>query len=223
MKIYKSKSGGFWFAQSKENGWFCFSSTPPDIGTLNLCSGMFGYDEEKTAWNDAIEIPKEIETKVFNRIARQRNNYQDICNFILRYYPETSQKELDDKFDHHPILIKLTKDIINKSKSKDYINTWGDYMFGEIYDDVKSHMHTWNNDVERVTKYVLEHDIDRHLSIDHNLVDVWGDMHPTKRFLLHEFYRSWGDKLDKLIDKAIEMYPDNKDFDKAYYYVKDKL
>ena len=117
MKIYKTKSGDFWFAQAKGNGWFCFSSTPPDINTLNLCPGMFGYDEEKTAWDEAIDIPLHIEVSVFNKFARKTNNFKDV----------------------------------------------------------------------------------------------------------YEFYNDWGTSLDNIITESIEFYPEQNDFDKRYYYVKDKL
>lgn len=60
MKIYRSKHGSFYFGQTKENGWFCFSSQVPKIDTLNLCPCMFGNEEEKTAWDEGIDVPKDI-------------------------------------------------------------------------------------------------------------------------------------------------------------------
>ena len=84
-------------------------------------------------------------------------------------------------------------------------------------------MQEWDCDKERVTKFVIEYEIPKHTCFYHAMVDVFGDYHPTKRFLLHEFYTRWGDRLDNIIDKAIELYPDSKDYDKAYYYVKENL
>ena len=218
MKIYKSKSGGFWFAQAKEKGWFCFSSALPDINTLNLCPGMFGYDEEKTAWNEAIDIPLHIEVSVFNKFAKKKDNYTDVCEFIKIYYPNTTQEELDKEYDHYPELIKLTNQFIQEYNGSVY-----EFYYRQIYQDIRLHMREWNNDIERVKKYVIEHDIPSIMSFDDRMVDVFGECHPTKHFLLHEFHFHWGKKLDSLIDKAIELYPDNKDYDKAYYFVKDKL
>jgi len=218
MKIYKTKSGGFWFAQTKENGWFCFSSTPPDINTLNLCPGMFGNQEEQTAWDEGVDIPKDVEINVFNKFAKKKYNYTDVCEFIKTYYPDTTQDELNKQYDYYPELIKLTDEIIKKSNRS--IN---DFLYEEIYRDVKSHMREWDCDKERVTKFVIEYEIPKHMCSYHAMVDVFGDYHPTKRFLLYEFYTRRGDRLDNIIDKAIELYPDNKDYDKAYYFVKDKL
>jgi hypothetical protein len=218
MKIYKTKSGGFWFAQTKENGWFCFSSTPPDINTLNLYPGMFGNEEEQTAWNEGVDIPKDVEVNVFNKFAKKKYNYTDVCEFIKKYYPNTTQEELDKEYDHYPELIELTNQFIQEYNG--FIN---EFFYRQIYQDVRLHMREWDNDIERVKKYVIEHDIPSIMSFDNTMVDVFGECHPTKRFLLHEFYNHWGKKLDSLIDKAIELYPDNKDYDKAYYFVKDKL
>lgn len=218
MKIYKSKSGGFWFAQTKENGWFCFSSIPPDINTLKLYPGSFGYEEEKIAWNEAIDVPKDIELNVFNNFARKTDNYNDLCGFIKMFYPDTTQEKLDRQYDYYPKLIGLTNEIIQEYKGFVY-----GFYYRQIYDDIKNRMRTWDDDVERVKKFVIEHDIPNIMMFDDTMVDVFDECHPTKRFLLHEFHRYWGEKLDELIDKAIELYTDDKDFDKAYYYVKNKL
>ena len=218
MKIYKTKSGNFWFAQAKGNGWFCFSSTPPDINTLNLCPGMFGYDEEKTAWDEAIDIPLHIEVSVFNKFARKTNNFKDVCKFIKTYYPDTTQDELNKQYDYYPELIKLTDEIIKKSNRS--IN---DFFYEEIYRDVKSHMREWDCDKERVTKFVIEHDIPEHTCSYHAMVDVFGCEDARRSWLLHEFYNDWGTSLDNIITESIEFYPEQNDFDKRYYYVKDKL
>lgn len=55
------------------------------------------------------------------------------------------------------------------------------------------------------------------------MVDIFGECNPTKRNLLHDFYNHLGEELYDVIDKAIEVYPDEKDFDKAFYYVRDNI
>ena len=218
MKIYRSKHGSFYFGQTKENGWFCFSSQVPKIDTLNLCPCMFGNEEEKTAWDEGIDVPKDIEFNVFNKFARRTYNYKDLCKFIKMFYPDVTQEELDKKYNYYPDLIKLTDKIIKESG-----RNVDNFSYGEIYRDVKSHIQEWDNDLERVKKFTIEHDIPKHMSFDHAYIDIFGEYHPTKHFLLYEFYHHWGDSLDSIIDKAVELYPDTKDYDKAYYYVKEKL
>lgn len=223
MKIYKAKNGRFWFYQNKENGWFCFYSTMPNKETLRLAPGCFGADEEITlAVYNAIPVC-DSDAKKFNRIAQMENNYNDICDFIRQFYPETTQKQLDDLFDYDVELIRLTNEIIDKSDKRKHIDGFT-YTYEEIYRDVKQHMKEWGGDIDRVTNFVILHDIDKHLSYDHTLVDVWGKMHPTKRYLLHEFHGYWNMfNLEEHIAESVELYPDEKDYDKAYYYVKEKL
>lgn len=218
MKIYKSKHGYFYFGQSKENGWFSFHNNVPKIDTFNLCPSSFGYNEEKSAWDEAIDISQDIEIKVFNKFARRTNNYKDLCDFIKTYYPDTTQDELNKQYDYYPELIKLTDEIIKKSNRS--IN---DFFYEEIYRDVKSHMREWDYDKERVTKFVIEHDIPEHTCFYHAMVDVFGCEDARRSWLLHEFYNDWGTSLDNIITESIEFYPEQNDFDKRYYYVKDKL
>lgn len=218
MKIYKTKSGGFWFAQTKENGWFCFSSTPPDINTLNLCPGMFGNQEEQTAWNEGVDIPKDVEVNVFNKFAKKKYNYTDVCEFIKTYYPNTTQEELDREYNHYPELIELTNQFIQEYNGSVY-----EFYYRQIYQDVRLHMKEWDNDIERVKKYVIEHDIPSIMSFDNKMVDVFGCEDVRRSWLLHEFYNDWGTSLDNIITESIEFYPEQNDFDKRYYYVKDKL
>ncbi len=85
-------------------------------------------------------------------------------------------------------------------------------------------MSIWLNDKDRVKEYVERHgDMRRIFAFHHKMVDVFGEMHPTKRMLLHEFSDDWGDELDKVIEEAVKKYPDQYDFDLAYYYVKERL
>lgn len=217
MRIYKSKHGRFYFSQYQNKGWFCFDDNKPDINTLRLCSCSFGYDEEKEAWDKAIEVPNDRYVW-FNEIAQRTNNYDDVCSFIKEFY-DISQEELDKQFDHYPYFIEVTKDIINESTYKINIS---DYDFGNIYRGVKSHMSVWG-DIERVKKYVLEHDIPKQMTLVHAMVDVFGCEDARRSSLLHEFYNAWGTSLDNIITEAIELYPEQNDFDKRYYYVRDKL
>lgn len=223
MKIYKAKNGGFWFYQNEENGWFCFYSTMPNKETLRLAPGYFGEDEEMTlAVHNAITVSYS-DAKNFNRIAQMENNYKDVCDFIRQFYPETTQKQLDNLFDYDVELIRLTNEIIDKSGKRERIDGFT-YTYEEIYRDVKQHMKEWDGDIERVTNFVILHDIDKHLAYDHTLVDVWGKMHQTKRYLLHEFHSYWNMfNLEEHIAESVKLYPDEKDYDKAYYYVKEKL
>lgn len=217
MRIYKSEDGSIYFAQHQDKGWFCFISTKPDIYTVKLCPCSFGYEEEKTAWNSSIEIPSDRYVH-FNTIAQQQNNYDDICSFIKEYY-DILQEQLDRQFDHYPELIELTNKIIEEyGKERIY-----DFYYDDIYRNIKYHMQIWNNDIERVRKYAIEHDIPSTVSFDDTIVDIFGECHPTKRFLLHEFHGNWGDNLSKIIDKAVELYPDENDFDKAFYFTKNEL
>lgn len=218
MRIYKSEQGSFYFSQYQGNGWFCFNDSKPDIYTLNLCPCMFGHDEEKEAWDKAIEVPSD-KYAWFNKIAQRKNNYCDVCDFIKGFY-EMTQNDLDKQFDHYPYLIEVTKDIINESS---YNINISEYDFGNIYRCVKSHMQVWSNDIERVKKYVLEHDIPKQMAITHTMVDVFGCEDTRRSSLLHEFYNDWGTSLDNIITEAIDFYPEQNDFDKRYYYVKDKL
>ena len=220
MVIYRSQHGSFYFGQKKENGWFHFSNRCPDIDTLDLNPCMFGNEEEKYAWENGINVPKEKEAK-FNTIFSKKNNYKDICDFIKSFY-EVNQEELDKEFDYHPDIIKLTKSII--SENKRYNREIDDYCFEQIYWKIKSYIHSWGKDVKRIKTYVKEHrDIENIMFPDMTMVDVFNEPNPAKSGLLYEFYRDWGDTLDKYIDEAVELYPDADDFDKRFYYVKEKL
>ena len=220
MRIYKSKHSGFWFAQTKENGWFCFNGMIPDIDSLQLCAGGFGCEEEKEAWNKSIEIPKDEEGK-FNRFFKSKNNYNNVCDFIKTYYPEVTQEELDKEFKHYPDILQLTLDCIKKSCNTSSFTI--DYYVKRLFYKALNHMHEWNNDKDRVVKYVIAHDIPELTSFDTTMVDIFDCKHPTRRFLLHEFHSLWNNKkLDKWIDEAVKKYPDEKDYDLAYYYVRDK-
>lgn len=93
----------------------------------------------------------------------------------------------------------------------------------DILEDVKRYMNLWG-DEERVIEYILRHNFYKtYLSFDFALVDVFDCNHPTEYKLYHDFHRHWGKTLDRLVKEAIELYPDEFDFDKAFYYVDEKL
>ena len=223
MKIYKSKHGSFYFGQTPENGWFSFHSHPPDIDDLKLCASSFNSNEEKVAWSHgvAVDIPEDIERSVFNKFVNNpTGNYQAVCDFIRTYYPETTQEELDNEFQHYPHIIELVDSVVNNLEWWDSMHAW---HYSSLYREAKSLLGTWDNDVERVKKYIIEHEVEKCRSFYHAMVDVFGECHPTKRKLLHDFYHQWGDDLDNVIEKSIELYPDEKDFDKAFYYTRDAM
>ena len=64
------------------------------------------------------------------------------------------------------------------------------------------------------------------MSYDTTMVDIFGEYHPTKYFLLHEYHSYWdylGNELDDIVNEAVELYPDEDDFDKAYYFSECKI
>lgn len=221
MKIYRNKSGYFWFYQNDENGWFCFYCQLPKINTLILGPGGFGYEEELEAVSHGARTIRDADEKFFNQIAQMENNYNDVCEFIKGYYPECEQDELDKQFQHYPDILKFTYYIVANSGRDIHLS---EFRLGELYRLVKSHMDMWDGDKARVKKYVVEHDLDKILIHDSTMVDVWDCQNVTKRFLLREFYGYWGMfNLEEHIEESIELYPVEKDYDKAFYYVRDKL
>lgn len=114
----------------------------------------------------------------------------------------------------------LTDKIIKKSGFENQIR---DYHRQEILDDVKVYMSYWG-DKERVMEYVLKHNFyTKYLSFNMCMVDVFGVKHPTAFKLYHDFHNMWGKELDEVIAEAIELYPDEFDFDKAFYYTEEKM
>ena len=214
MKIYKSKHNHFYFAQ-KNGEWWCFSACMPDLNSLQLCHCSFGWEEEKDAFDRAIDVSHEDEV-AFYKIQKSKDNYNDVCEFIRKYY-NVEQTCLDEQFNHYPYILQLAKEIIDKD------NIWGrlvnNYSLSTIYKKVKEYMRAWNNDVERTTNFTLRHnDIREAVSPNTKMVDVWVE-DTRKSRLYHDFHNHWSAKLDELINEACEKYPLDTDFDKRYYYV----
>ena len=204
----------------RDNGLFCFSLEMPEMDTLQLCECSVGTNEEEDKiFEAAVKIPETLNHQ-FNLIYNKKNNYDGISK-ILRETFNIDQEIIDKAYDRDLALGEFVKDAMSEIKDDHYRKS--SYYFRELYYNARRYLGIWNGDKERAKKYIREHDIPGFLSYDHALVDIWGEMHPTKRHLLHEFHNSWGDRLDKIVDEAVKKYPDNNDFDLAYYYTRDKL
>ena len=220
MKIYYNhdeECPSFYFMTRRDNGLFCFSLQVPDMNTLQLCECLVG-DEDKI-FEEATQIP-ELFNHQFNLIYKQKNNYDGISRILQEIF-NIDYRIIDKAYDRDLVLADFVKDVMSVMKN-DYDRN-SSYKFGELYRKAKYYLHIWDGDKERAEKYMREHDIPELSSHDMTLVDVFGEMHPTKRQLLHEFHDSWGNRLDRIIDEAVEKYPDKDDFDLAYYYTRDRL
>lgn len=216
MKIYRREDWlDYYFMTTKENGLFCASLQIPDIDTLRINPCMIGLEEEEKAWNESVEVPVEERDK-FNKWINRKGNYEHISE-VLRNVLGVDQEEIDKVYDRDPEMMKFTEEIAQEGSR--YPLMFIEYE--KLYRDVKYHMGIWNNDKERVKKYLIEHG-NVGFKRDGKLVDIFGEMHPTKRKLYRDFsdwWGAWNGLLDKLIEEAVEKYPDENDFDKAYYYV----
>lgn len=219
VKIYKSKHGDFYFMNSPTNGLWSLSLEIPDLNTFQLCPCSIGYEEEKTAWDKGIELPAD-DAAFFNKHYKSKNNRGIIYNLIQSLY-NISVEELDKLYNRYPKVMDLTKEIIKKWSSKHNCTIDWDYDIKKIYRDVKYYMDMWDEDKERVTKYMLERIINRLIYPELVMVDIFSECHPTKYDLLYEYYNC-NDEEEKIMDDAVELFPDTKDIDKAYYYFKEK-
>ena len=223
MKIYYNhdeERPSFYFMTWRENGLFCFNLKVPDMNTLELfgCSVVTKEDEDRI-FEEATQIP-ELFNHQFNLICKKKNNYDGISRILQEVF-NIDYRVIDKAYDRDLDRADFIKDVMFEIKDNHYRND--SYYFNKLYDKAKYYLRIWNGDKERAKKYMREHDIPEFWSMDGTLVDVFGECHPTKRHLLHEFHDSWGDRLDKIIDEAVEKYPDKNDFDLAYYYTRDKL
>lgn len=218
MRIYQSSSGHFYVSQKKESGWFCFHMTPPDIYDVKLCECCFGQ-EEKNAWELAKDVSSE-DYKHFNEMMQRNKNYTDVRDFIMKYY-DVSTGFVDKKLDFRPEIVDLTKWIIKKSGYEDLFSK---SHFPDLYHKVRECFLCWDGDIVRTVEYILKHhDVINTIHHERAYIDIWGtdNKHIS---LLSEFHGWWNEKkLEKIVDKACDKYPDDKDFDKRYYYVKDKI
>ena len=220
MKIYYNHNEEhpvFYFMTRRDNGLFCFSLKAPDMSTLQL--GPCWAGNEDKIFEEATQIPEHF-NRQFNLIYKEKNNYDGISR-ILRETFDIDQKIIDTAYDRDLDRADFIKDVMSEIKDSYCRNE--SYCFKRLYEKAKYYLRIWNGDKERAKKYMREHDIPEFRSYDNTLVDVFGECHPTKRYLLHEFHDSWGDRLNKIIDEAVEQYPDENDFDLAYYYTRDKL
>lgn len=223
MKIYYNHDENcpaFYFMTWRDNGLFCFSLEMPEMDTLQLCECSVGTNEEEDKiFEAAVKIPETLNHQ-FNLIYNKKNNYDGISRILQEVF-NIDYKVIDRAFDRDLALTDFVKDVMSEMKEGQYGNY--SYHFRELYREAKYYLHIWDGDKERAKKYMREHDIPVFWSWDGALVDIWGEMHPTKRFLLHEFHNSWGDRLYRIIEEAVEKYPGENDFDLAYYYTRDKL
>lgn len=220
MKIYYNHDESrpkFYFMTWRDNGLFCFSLKVPDMNTLQLCECWTGDDDK--IFEEAIQIP-ELFNHQFNLIYNQKNNYDGISRILQEVF-NIDYRIIDKAYDRDLDRADFIKDVMSGTEDRHFGND--SYLFNKLYDSAKYYFHIWDEDKERVKKYMREHDIPEFWSCDGALVDVFGECHPTKRHLLHEFHDSWGDRLDKIVDEAVKKYPDKNDFDLAYYYTRDKL
>ena len=217
MKIYYRKdSPGFYFMTTKENGLWLFSAEIPDINTLQLCECYLSPGEKDKAFEEAVEVPYDLMVK-FNSVYDKKGNYTDVCE-ILKTVFDVSQEELDKIYEHDPEMIEKTREVVDFCVDGNLNN----FFFRKAYWRVRHLLSLWDDDLDRVKNYMKEHgDLD-YFHRDDTIVDVWCD--DERRYsLLRDFHKYWGNDLDKLIDEAIERHPDYNDFDKRYYYVKEKL
>jgi hypothetical protein len=217
MRIYLGNYKHVYFAKERGGDWYCFDSDiVPNPKTLQLCRCSFGYYEEQTAWDKAIELSEE-DNKNFERWFNLDDNYDVICGLIKKYIPELSQEDLDNMLDYHPDMIELTK----KFWSPD------EFDFKGMYHAVQSYMRTWNNDVERVTEYMNKVVVPKEKSraICRPMIDVW-DEDSRRARLYREFFDGcsfFDDICDVIIQEAVDKFPAENDFDKRYYYVAEKF
>ena len=222
MKIYYNNNPerpDFYFMTWRDNGLFIFSLEIPDMDTLQLCECSTSKEREDEIFEQATQIPETFNHQ-FNLIYNKKNNYDGISRILQETF-SIDYKVIDRAYDRDLALADFVKDAMSEMKNDYYRNS--NYYFRKIYWKARRYLDIWNGDKERAKKYLRERDIPELYSYDHTMVDIWGEMHPTKRMLLHEFHDYWGDRLDKIIEEAVEKYPDNNDFDLAYYYTRDKL
>ena len=223
MKIYYNHDESrpeFYFMTWRDNGLFCFSLEMPEMDTLQLYACSVGTNEEEDKiFEEATQI-SELFNHQFNLICKKEHNYDGISRILQEVF-NIDYKVIDRAYDRDLALGEFVKDSMSEIKDDNYRKS--SYYFRELYYNARRYLSIWNGDKERAKKYIREHDIPEFWSYDHTMVDIWGEMHPTKRMLLHEFHDYWGDRLDKIIDEAVEKYPENNDFDLAYYYTKEKL
>ncbi len=221
MRIYYRKdSPGFYFMTTKENGLWLFSTEIPDIDTLQLCECYLSPGEQDKAFEEAVEVPYDLMVN-FNSVYDKKGNYADVCE-ILKTIFDITQEELDKIYEHDPEMIAKTKEIMDFC-SEGKILLHDNFFFRQIHRKIRHLLSIWDNDLDRVKNYLKEHGDTDIFSHDHAMIDIFGCEDNRVRSLLYDFHNWWGDDLDKFIEEAVKEYPEDNDFDKRFYYVKEKL
>lgn len=217
MKIYyRENYPGYYFWTRKENGLWCLSLELPDMDTFQLCECGIGYEEEPKAYENSKEVSKEY-TKIFDTYFNKKNNRKKLYSVIKSVF-NTTDEELDKIYNRDTKVYEITKRSIDtyinehKRSSRDF-----DWHFRNIYQDVKYYLYDYKWDENRIIKYLNKRIIPKMLYPDDTLVDIFSECHPTKRDLLYEFYNC-NDEEEAIMDKAVELYPEKENIDKAYYY-----
>ena len=220
MRIYREISDykdSFYFMTTKENGLFCFSLALPDRNTLNLNACWIGAEREEKAYDNAIKVSVELNKK-FNTFYDKKGNYDDVCSLLKEVFHGITQNDIDKAFDRDNRMLDITDRCINEY-SKDVFQ----WHYRDIYQDVIYCMKLWDNDVDRVIKWIVSEKMPELNSFNDAMIDIFGEHHPTEYKLLHKFYHHWGKELDSIIEKCIAEYPDEKDFDLATYRCEELL
>ncbi len=214
MKIYRKayKYGdSYYFMTSRENGLFSFSLALPDRETLKLNSCFIGKDEENKVYDNAVTVSDDT-YRHFNSIYDKEGNYNDVCSLLMAVFKDVDQESLNKAFRRNDNIFDLTDRCI-----REYRRQISDWYYRDISQEVEHCMKLWDNDSERVVKWIVSEEIPELTSFNNALIDIFGEHHPTEYKLLHKFYSHWGKDLDSIIKKCIEKYPDEKDFDLATY------
>ena len=215
MKAYKHQDGtyiSYVFNDEKDNTLFTFNISWPDYHSLQLCETFFGSEKNPQIVSNLQPVPKELEKK-FNSIYNQKDNFVDVKNLILELF-DTTEEEIDSSFMFNIELADFASQLLDEYDDSQF---YRDLYLYDVYRDVKEYYELWNGDKDRIRTYMLQHGIERHTHHSHVMIDIWDCPNENRRFLLHEYYASWGKDLDKILDQVIEKYPDRVDFDKAYY------
>ena len=125
---------------------------------------------------------------------------------------------MDKIYNRDTKVYAITKKCIDKYK-KDHKCYNRDFVwhFSSLYQDVKYYLYEFKWDEKRIIKYINERTIPNMLYPDDTMVDIFSECHPTKYSLLYEFYNC-NDEEEAIMDKAVELYPEKENIDKAYYY-----
>lgn len=217
MKIYyREKYPNYYFWTTKENGLFCLRLDVPDMDTYILCSCSVSHEDELMAFSNSKEVSEKY-TKLFNDNYDKKNNRKALYTVIKSLF-ETSDEELDAIYGRDMVIHNIVNKSIDRFVTKKHLkNRDLEWYFSNLYDDAKflSKSYKWND--ERVINYLNKRVIPKLLYPDFAMVDVFSNCHPTKRDLLHEFY-TCNKQEEEIMDKAVELFPNDEDIDKAYYY-----